>query len=108
MPADAPVPEAIVEDKGEAPNWLGCELEIPGQPNCVTRRYQSPARSAADGRASVLVQSHSPRLMQEDFRGPPMRQTPVPSNNRRRTVQAVLALAFAGSALLLATPTVLR
>lgn len=57
VPADAPVPEAIVEDKGEAPNWLGCENEIPRQPNCVTRRYQISARSTADGRASVLVQS---------------------------------------------------
>lgn len=57
VPADAPVPEAIVEDKGEAPNWLGCENEVPRQPNCVTRRYQISARSTADGRASVLVQS---------------------------------------------------
>lgn len=57
VPADAPVPEAIVEDKGDAPNWLGCEHEIPRQPNCVTRRYQITARSSADGRASVLVQS---------------------------------------------------
>ena len=57
VPADAPVPEAIVEDKGDAPNWMGCEFEIPRQPNCVTRRYQISARSTADGRASVLVQS---------------------------------------------------
>lgn len=57
VPAEAPVPEAIIEDKGEAPNWLGCEHEIPRQPNCVTRRYQISARSTADGRASVLVQS---------------------------------------------------
>lgn len=57
VPAAAAVPEAIVEDKGDAPNWLGCENEIPRQPNCVTRRYQISARSTAEGRASVLVQS---------------------------------------------------
>jgi type IV pilus assembly protein PilX len=56
-PADAPVPEAIVEDMGDAPNWMGCESEIPRQPNCSTRRYRISARSTADGRASVLVQS---------------------------------------------------
>jgi type IV pilus assembly protein PilX len=57
VPADAPTPEAIVEDMGDAPNWLGCENEIPRQPNCSTRRYRISARSTADGRASVLVQS---------------------------------------------------
>ncbi|MDP1900260.1 MAG: PilX N-terminal domain-containing pilus assembly protein [Rubrivivax sp.] len=57
VPADAPAPEAIVEDMGDAPNWVGCENEIPRQPNCSTRRYRISARSAADGRASVLVQS---------------------------------------------------
>ena len=56
-PTDAPTPEAIVEDMGDAPNWLGCENEIPRQPNCSTRRYQISSRSTADGRASVLVQS---------------------------------------------------
>jgi type IV pilus assembly protein PilX len=56
-PADAPAPEAIVEDMGDAPNWPGCESEIPRQPNCSTRRYRISARSSAEGRASVLVQS---------------------------------------------------
>lgn len=56
-PADAPTPEAIIEDMGQAPNWLGCESEIPRQPNCLTRRYRISARSTAEGRASVVVQS---------------------------------------------------
>ena len=56
-PTEAPTPEAIVEDMGDAPNWPGCENEIPRQPNCSTRRYRISSRSTADGRASVLVQS---------------------------------------------------
>jgi type IV pilus assembly protein PilX len=56
-PTEAPTPEAVVEDMGDAPNWAGCEYEIPRQPNCSTRRYRISARSTADGRASVLVQS---------------------------------------------------
>ena len=57
-PADAPTPQALVEDMGDAPNWAGCENEIPRQPNCSTRRYRVTGRSTADGRATVLVQSH--------------------------------------------------
>jgi type IV pilus assembly protein PilX len=57
VPADAPAPEAIVEDMGEASNWPGCENEVPRQPNCLTRRYLISSRSTAEGRASVLVQS---------------------------------------------------
>lgn len=56
-PADAPVPEAIVEDQGDGPNWMGCANEIPRQTNCLTRRYLITSRSTADGRATVLVQS---------------------------------------------------
>ena len=56
-PTDAATPTAIVEDMGDAPNWAGCENEIPRQPNCNTRRYRISARSTADGRATVLVQS---------------------------------------------------
>jgi type IV pilus assembly protein PilX len=57
-PTDTATPAAIVEDMGDAPNWPGCENEIPRQPNCSTRRYRVSARSTADGRATVLVQSH--------------------------------------------------
>jgi type IV pilus assembly protein PilX len=56
-PTEAATPAAIVEDMGDAPNWAGCENEIPRQPNCSTRRYRVSARSTADGRATVLVQS---------------------------------------------------
>ena len=56
-PAEAPTPEAIAEDMGDGPNWFGCEFEIPRQPNCSTRRYRISARSTADGRASVVLQS---------------------------------------------------
>lgn len=56
-PSDAPASEAIIENMGTAPNWLGCESEIPRQPNCSTQRYRITSRSSADGRASVLVQS---------------------------------------------------
>ena len=57
-PSAAATPEVIVEDMGDAPNWAGCENEIPRQPNCSTRRYRVTGRSTADGRATVLVQSH--------------------------------------------------
>ena len=56
-PADAPVPQAIVEDQGDAPAWPNCDQDIPRSPNCLTRRYLISSRSTADGRASVLVQS---------------------------------------------------
>ena len=57
-PDNAPPPQAIVEDMGTAPNWQGCENEVPRQAHCSTRRYRITSRSTADGRASVLVQSH--------------------------------------------------
>jgi type IV pilus assembly protein PilX len=57
VPTDAATPSVITEDMGDAPNWAGCENEIPRQPNCSTRRYRVSARSTADGRATVLVQS---------------------------------------------------
>jgi type IV pilus assembly protein PilX len=57
VPTDAATPSVFVEDMGDAPNWPGCENEIPRQPNCSTRRYRVSARSTADGRATVLVQS---------------------------------------------------
>ncbi len=57
VPTDAATPAVFVEDMGNAPNWAGCENEIPRQPNCSTRRYRVSARSTADGRATVLVQS---------------------------------------------------
>ncbi len=57
VPADAPTPEVIIEDQGEGPNIPGCQYAIPRLPNCMTPRFLVSARSVADGRASVLVQS---------------------------------------------------
>jgi type IV pilus assembly protein PilX len=58
-PANAPAPEAIIEDMGTAPNDRGggCERQIPPVPNCLTQRFRVTARSTADGRATVVVQS---------------------------------------------------
>lgn len=56
-PTDASPPEAIVEDMGSAPNWLGCDSQIPPLPNCITKRYRVSARSTAQGRAEVVLQS---------------------------------------------------
>jgi len=56
-PTNAPPQDAVVEDMGDAPNWAGCENEIPRQPNCSTRRFRITSRSTADGRATVLLQS---------------------------------------------------
>lgn len=56
-PADAPVPETIVEDMGDAPNYAGCENEIPRSPNCMAQRFQITSRSTAADRATVVVQS---------------------------------------------------
>lgn len=58
-PANAPAPEAIIEDMGMAPNDRGggCEKQIPRIPNCVTQRFRITSRSTADGRATVVIQS---------------------------------------------------
>lgn len=53
----APTPSAIVERNGEGENWTACSQEIPRQPNCRTPRYRVTSRSAADGRANVILQS---------------------------------------------------
>jgi type IV pilus assembly protein PilX len=55
--ADAIVPTTITEYMGEGANWLGCESELPRQPNCRSPRYRSTSRSTAEGRATVMVQS---------------------------------------------------
>lgn len=56
-PTDASPAEAFVEDMGSAPNWPGCDSQIPPLPNCMTKRYRVSARSADTGRANVVVQS---------------------------------------------------
>jgi type IV pilus assembly protein PilX len=56
-PAAAPQAQVIVEDMGSAPNWPGCENDPHSPPNCLTPRYRITARSAAEGRASVVLQT---------------------------------------------------
>ena len=55
--ANAVAPQAIVEYMGSGANWFGCMQEIPRPPNCTTPRYRVTARSAANGRATVILQS---------------------------------------------------
>jgi type IV pilus assembly protein PilX len=58
VPTGAPAASAFAESLGESPNWLGCESEVPRQPNCSTSRFRVTARSAEAGRAAVMLQSH--------------------------------------------------
>ena len=57
-PANAPPPEAIVEYMGEGPAWPDCHLTGGGPPvGCLIPRYRVTARSTAEGRATVVLQS---------------------------------------------------
>jgi type IV pilus assembly protein PilX len=51
-------PDYFIESMGPAPNWAGCEQEIPMHPNCMTPRFRVTARSAAADRAQVVLQSN--------------------------------------------------
>lgn len=51
-------PQYFIELMGPAPNWVGCDQQVPMQPNCFTPRYRITARSSASGRAAVLLQSN--------------------------------------------------
>lgn len=53
----AVTPGYFIEYMGQAPNWPGCDREIPVQPGCLGPRYRVTARARADGRAEVLLQS---------------------------------------------------
>lgn len=50
-------PQFFAEDMGEAPGWGGCDRQRPRHPQCMKRRFRITARSAADGRAQVILQS---------------------------------------------------
>ena len=50
-------PQFIVEQMGEAPNWPGCDRELPINPSCVSPRFRVTARSNEANRAQVLLQS---------------------------------------------------
>jgi type IV pilus assembly protein PilX len=53
----AVTPGYFIEYMGQAPNWPGCDREIPVQPGCLGPRYRVTARARADGRSEVLLQS---------------------------------------------------
>lgn len=50
-------PGYFIEYMGQAPNWPGCDREIPIQPGCMGPRYRITARAMAAGRSQVLLQS---------------------------------------------------
>ncbi len=53
----AVTPGYFIEYMGQAPNWAGCDREIPVQPGCMGPRYRVTARAQAAGRSEVLLQS---------------------------------------------------
>lgn len=53
---NAAAPQYIIEPLGPAPNWPGCDREVPAQPNCFSPRYRITARSRAANRAQVILQ----------------------------------------------------
>ncbi|MEO8001076.1 MAG: pilus assembly protein [Arenimonas sp.] len=55
---NASAPQFIIEPLGVAPNWPGCDREIPQQPNCFSPRYRITARSTSAGRANVILQAN--------------------------------------------------
>ena len=54
-----PTPSSyIVEYMGQAPTWPGCDRKIPVDALCLSPRYRVTARSVADGRAQVVLQTN--------------------------------------------------
>lgn len=51
-------PQFFIELMGPAPNWPGCNQEVPQHPSCMTPRYRITARSQAADRAEVILQSN--------------------------------------------------
>ncbi|MBS0193216.1 MAG: pilus assembly protein [Proteobacteria bacterium] len=62
LPSAAGTPQYFIEYMGLAPNWPGCDQEIPMHPNCLTPRYRVTARNAnpalAGDRAMVVLQTN--------------------------------------------------
>jgi type IV pilus assembly protein PilX len=50
--------EYIVELLPEAPNWPGCDREVPQHPKCMSARFRVTARSEQPDRARVVLQSN--------------------------------------------------
>lgn len=53
----ATTPQFIIEQMGQAPNWPGCDRELPINPSCVSPRFRVTARSNEANRAQVILQS---------------------------------------------------
>jgi type IV pilus assembly protein PilX len=51
-------PTYIIESMGEAPNWPGCDREVPPQPTCLSPRFRVTAASNAVDRAQVILQTN--------------------------------------------------
>lgn len=51
-------PEYFIEYMGKAPTWPGCDRKVPVDALCMSPRYRITARSQADGRAAVLLQTN--------------------------------------------------
>lgn len=57
-------PQYFIELMGNAPNWPGCDQEIPMHPNCLTPRYRitarnlNPATAGNSDRSLVVLQSN--------------------------------------------------
>lgn len=57
-------PQYFIELMGNAPNWPGCDQEIPMHPNCLTPRYRitarnlNPAGAGNSDRSLVVLQSN--------------------------------------------------
>jgi type IV pilus assembly protein PilX len=51
-------PRYIIENMGEAPNWPGCDREIPRAPTCMSARFRITAASSGTERAQVVLQSN--------------------------------------------------
>lgn len=56
----ATAPQFFIEYMGDAPTWPGCDRvdESNRSPLCMRPRYRITARSEADGRAAVLLQTN--------------------------------------------------
>jgi type IV pilus assembly protein PilX len=52
------VPSYFIEYMGTAPTWPGCDRKVPIDALCLSPRYRVTARSQADARASVILQTN--------------------------------------------------
>ena len=50
-------PGYFIEFMGTAPNWPGCDREIPVQAGCLGPRYRVTAQAVGAGRSQVILQS---------------------------------------------------